>query len=66
MKFVVAKALFWAGAALGLASGSAVADSRGQDAWESFPPADLHNCYSIDNALVIPVPAAHRSEALRG
>jgi hypothetical protein len=64
MKFEVASALFWASVALGLGSSSATAVSTGADAWESFPPANLRDCKSIDRSLIIPVPATQRSEAI--
>ena len=64
MKFDVAIALLWAAAAVGLGSSSAIAVPTGADAWESFPPANLPDCHSIDRSLLVPVPTTHRSEAI--
>jgi hypothetical protein len=47
-----------------LGSGAVVASPEGTDAWESPPPASLHDCSSINGSLVVPVPMAHRSDAI--
>jgi hypothetical protein len=48
----------------GLASGTGLADPIEADAWESPPPADLHDCADIDGSLIVAVPTARRPEAI--
>jgi hypothetical protein len=56
----LALALFVAGSVGG---GADIAKAADPDDWENPPPASLHDCSSIDESLVVPVPLAQRSEA---
>jgi hypothetical protein len=47
-----------------LIAGPGYGQVPGPDAWENRPPDGLQGCKVIDSALIVPVPVAHRPEAI--